>query len=120
MSPAQTEPIVESMNESSAPGDPFAPLAAAFLHIEDSAIVFSAEGELVVWNPGAERLYGYTFEEARRKDISFLAAPEESGATISLIARILSGQPVLSFSPKTGPLFLETEGGCDGSETLFG
>ena len=28
MSPAQTEPIVESMNESSAPGDPFAPLAA--------------------------------------------------------------------------------------------
>jgi len=94
MSPAQTEPIVESMNESSAPGDPFAPLAAAFLHIEDSAIVFSAEGELVVWNPGAERLYGYTFEEARRKDISFLAAPEESGATISLIARILSGQPV--------------------------
>ena len=65
MSPAQTEPIVESMNESSAPGDPFAPLAAAFLHIEDSAIVFSAEGELVVWNPGAERLYGYTFEEAR-------------------------------------------------------
>jgi len=94
MSPAQTEPIVESMNESSAPGDPFAPLAAAFLHIEDSAIVFSAEGELVVWNPGAERLYGYTFEEARRKDISFLAAPEESGATISLIARVLSGQPV--------------------------
>ena len=26
----------------------------------------------------------------------------------------------LSFPPKTGPLFLETEGGCDGSETLFG
>jgi len=26
----------------------------------------------------------------------------------------------LSFPPKTGPLFLETEGGCDGSETTFG
>jgi hypothetical protein len=26
----------------------------------------------------------------------------------------------VSFPPKTGPLFLETEGGCDGSETLFG
>jgi hypothetical protein len=25
----------------------------------------------------------------------------------------------LSFPPKTGPLFLETEGGCDGSETSF-
>jgi len=27
---------------------------------------------------------------------------------------------LLSFPPKTGPLFLETEGGCDGSETTFG
>ena len=26
---------------------------------------------------------------------------------------------VMSFPPKTGPLFLETEGGCDGSETSF-
>ncbi len=38
----------------------------------------------------------------------------------------LSGREVtfdemdVSFPPKTGPLFLETEGGCDGSETLFG
>ena len=33
-----------------------------------------------------------------------------------------SGIPCIgmSFPPKTGPLFLETEGGCDGSETLFG
>jgi len=29
-------------------------------------------------------------------------------------------KPPVSFPPKTGPLFLETEGGCDGSETLFG
>jgi len=28
-------------------------------------------------------------------------------------------KPRLSFPPKTGPLFLETEGGCDGSETSF-
>ena len=26
---------------------------------------------------------------------------------------------LVSFPPKTGPLFLETEGGCDGSETSF-
>jgi O-antigen/teichoic acid export membrane protein len=26
---------------------------------------------------------------------------------------------IVSFPPKTGPLFLETEGGCDGSETSF-
>ena len=31
-----------------------------------------------------------------------------------------NGRAAVSFPPKTGPLFLETEGGCDGSETLFG
>jgi IS605 OrfB family transposase len=29
------------------------------------------------------------------------------------------GEVPVSFPPKTGPLFLETEGGCDGSETSF-
>jgi hypothetical protein len=38
-------------------------------------------------------------------------------------ARIKDGRTLdkgMSFPPKTGPLFLETEGGCDGSETTFG
>lgn len=82
------------MTDGPTTSDPFSPLVAALTHVEDSAIVFSAEGELVIWNPGAEKLYGYSFEEARRKDISFLAPPEESGDTIKLFARALSGQPV--------------------------
>lgn len=44
--------------------DVFAPLAAAFSHIHDSAIVYSADGEVVIWNAGAEELFGYTFAEA--------------------------------------------------------
>lgn len=80
--------------DSSSDLDPFAPLALALRHVEDSAVVFSAEGELVIWNPGAEELFGYTREEAARKDISFLATPEDSGDTIKLFARALSGQPV--------------------------
>ncbi len=42
---------------------------------------------------------------------------------VFLIALLISSPALadsLSFPPKTGPLFLETEGGCDGSETLFG
>jgi PAS domain S-box-containing protein len=74
--------------------DSFAALAAAFPHIEDSAIVYSADGEIVVWNHGAEALYGYTFEEARAKDVSFLCPPEDSGDTIKLFVRALSGQSV--------------------------
>ena len=74
--------------------DPFAILAVSLKHIEDSAVVFSADGELVLWNAGAERFFGYSFEEASHKDISFLAPPEDSGDTIKLFARALSGQPV--------------------------
>jgi PAS domain S-box-containing protein len=74
--------------------DVFAPLAAAFSHIHDSAIVYSADGEVVIWNAGAEELFGYTFAEAQKKDVCFLCPPEQSADTLKLFARALSGQPV--------------------------
>lgn len=74
--------------------EPFAALGAALSHIEDSAVVYSADGTIVVWNQGAEKLFGYTFEEAREREVSFLCPPEESGDTIKLFVRALSGQPV--------------------------
>jgi PAS domain S-box-containing protein len=75
-------------------GDMYAPLAAAFSYLQDSAIVYSADGEVVVWNAGAENLFGYTFDEARRRDVSFLCTPEDSGDTLKLFSRALSAQPV--------------------------
>jgi PAS domain S-box-containing protein len=89
--------------------DSFAALAAAFSHIEDSAIVYSADSEIVVWNHGAEALYGYTFEEARAKDVSFLCPPEDSGDTIKLFVRALSGQSV---APVRSNRFARTDAAC--------
>ena len=40
-------------------------------------------------------------------------------ATVSWAAGNGDRSENVSFPPKTGPLFLETEGGCDGSETSF-
>lgn len=94
MPSTQSEPLLQEIGQPSQPVDPFAALAASLEHIEDSAVVFSADGELVLWNAGAEALFGYSFEEAQRKDISFLAPPEDSVDTIKLFARALSGQPV--------------------------
>lgn len=94
MSAAQSETVLPDADDSPDIIDPFVPLAASLAHLADSAVVFSADGEIVIWNRGAEDLYGYTFEEAARKDVSFLAVPEESGDTIRLFARALSGQPV--------------------------
>lgn len=94
MPSAVPETVLPDGDDSITPHDPFAPLAATLNHIEDSVVVFSAEGELVIWNAGAESLFGYSYEEAVRKDISFLATHEDSGDTIKLFARALSGQPV--------------------------
>lgn len=85
----------DSPGDVTAPSDdPFAPLAAAFSQVQDSAIVYSADGDIVVWNAGAEELYGYTFDEIRRLDVSVLSPPEDSGDTLKLFARALSAQPV--------------------------
>lgn len=84
----------DAASDSEVAGDIYAPLAAAFSHLQDSAIVYSADGEIVVWNAGAENLFGYTFEEARRRDVCFLCTPEESGDTLKLFSRALSAQPV--------------------------
>ena len=47
------------------------------------------------------------------------AAQERETLEAVVKARAAATQATLSFPPKTGPLFLETEGGCDGSETSF-
>ena len=46
-----------------------------------------------------------------------VAGPAEVGVSGRHVLQALV--VTLSFPPKTGPLFLETEGGCDGSETSF-
>ena len=52
-------------------------------------------------------------ERLRDKELKFLDVVSDVTGEIEL-ANLL-----LSFPPKTGPLFLETEGGCDGSEASF-
>jgi cytoskeletal protein CcmA (bactofilin family) len=51
------------------------------------------------------------------KTLEIKATGELTGEILYNELLVTSG---VSFPPKTGPLFLETEGGCDGSETLFG
>ena len=64
--------------------------------------------------------------QARRRQVRFYLGGVIGLVVIGLVVigvlASTSGtvMKIVSFPPKTGPLFLETEGGCDGSETLFG
>jgi PAS domain S-box-containing protein len=98
MSAVNTQPVSKTAAEKSPPKGVgfalYATLSAAFSHLEDSAIVLSPEGEIVVWNKGAEALFGHSFKDVRNKNISIIAPPGADGDPIEMFAQVLSGHPV--------------------------
>ena len=52
--------------------------ARAFEHISDGLVLMDLEGKIVDWNPGAERMFGYSKEEMVGKTPAAVA-PAESG-----------------------------------------
>jgi diguanylate cyclase (GGDEF)-like protein/PAS domain S-box-containing protein len=61
----------------------------------DAAVVgMGLDGQILSWNPAAERLYGYTAEEAIGRNLSFLIPPERLGEVSANKSRINSGDGV--------------------------
>ncbi|MEP6994839.1 MAG: PAS domain S-box protein [Acidobacteriota bacterium] len=50
--------------------------ARAFEHISDGVVLMDLAGKIVDWNPGAERMFGYSKEEMVGKTPSAVAPPE--------------------------------------------
>lgn len=93
--PARTIPFIEP--EHSPKGFPprgrVCDLPAAILDsAEDAIIGMGLDGTIVSWNPGAERLFGYTPQEAISKPVSLVAASEASAEVIELLADIAEGK----------------------------
>lgn len=73
-------------------------LPAAILHFAEDAIVgLALDGTIVSWNPGAERLYGYTPHEAISQPFSLFLAPEASTELLQLLAELPTGK---RFTPR--------------------
>ena len=67
-------------------------LAAIVDQSEDSIIAKDATGVITEWNHGAERLYGYTAEEAIGHPISIIFPPANASEDERILASILAGQ----------------------------
>jgi len=52
--------------------------ARAFDYIFDAVVVTDMSGIIIDWNPGSERLYGYTRDEAIGRPVNILHVPEDS------------------------------------------
>jgi PAS domain-containing protein len=51
-------------------------MAAIFEHSDDAIIGIDNDGNILSWNNGATKIYGYSIEEAIGKNISILVPPD--------------------------------------------
>jgi diguanylate cyclase (GGDEF)-like protein/PAS domain S-box-containing protein len=61
--------------------------ARAFDYLFDAVVVTDMTGTIIDWNPGSERLYGYTRDEAIGRPVNILHVPED---TEHITAEVLS------------------------------
>jgi PAS domain S-box-containing protein len=71
-------------------------LAAIIENSDDAIIAVKPGGEVIAWNPGAERLYGYTAEEAIGRHISLTVPEQYKAESADLIRRVDRGEAVLN------------------------
>src|SRR5688500_14230818 len=66
-------------------------MAAVVESSNDAIISQDMEGKVVSWNPAAEKLYGFSFEEARGKPISIIIPHTHTQEFSDLWERVLTG-----------------------------
>ena len=82
-------------------------LAVVVRDSNDAITVQDLQGNIMAWNKGAEKMYGYTEAEALGMNIAQILAPETKKEAMTYLERIASGKAVES---------LETQRVCrDGS-----
>jgi PAS domain S-box-containing protein len=69
-----------------------AQLAAIVRSSHDAIIGETLEGVITSWNPGAERLYGYSEAEVMGRDLRMLIPPECWEEELAVLDRILEGE----------------------------
>ncbi len=69
-------------------------LAAIVEHSNDAIVAIKPGGEVMAWNPGAERLYGFSAEEALGRHISFTVPPHYAEESAEMVRRTDRGETV--------------------------
>ena len=72
-------------------------LATIVEHSLDAVISRSTDGRILTWNPGAERLFGYSAAEMIGETTDRLAPPGREHEIQMLIDRAVAGEPVIGF-----------------------
>jgi PAS domain-containing protein len=79
--------------------------AAIIEFSEDAIISKDLNGIITSWNPGAERLFGYSAEEAIGKPVTILIPPDRQDEEPMILGRVRSGERIEHYengSPSEG------------------
>ena len=69
-------------------------LAALVRHSHDAIVSTGRDGRIDVWNPAAERIFGWRAAEVIGQSVAFYVPPERGDEQRALIARALAGETV--------------------------
>ncbi|WP_157751757.1 PAS domain S-box protein [Actinoplanes derwentensis] len=75
-------------------------LAAIVEASQDAIVGKSPDGEIKTWNPGAERLYGWTAVEMVGSDVNRLLPADRPGEERRLLRRVLSGRALSRYETR--------------------
>ena len=69
-------------------------LAAIIESTDDAVIGKTPDGRVLSWNPAAERIYGYSRQEAVGRHISFLLPPGQDDEIPAIMSRLAAGERI--------------------------
>src|SRR6266404_98428 len=72
-------------------------LASIVESSDDAIISKSLEGTILSWNGGAERLFGYSAEEAIGQSVKLIIPPERASEEDTILARLRVGERIGHF-----------------------
>ncbi len=75
-------------------GDPAHQLAAIVDSSDDAIISKTLDGTITSWNRSAERIYGWTAEEAVGRRITLIVPPENPGEVAEILERVSAGERI--------------------------
>jgi PAS domain S-box-containing protein len=72
-------------------------LAQVVRHADDAIVTKTLDGLVTTWNPGAERLFGYTAEEMIGRPMLVVFPAERQAEEVAILARIAGGERIEQF-----------------------